>query len=439
MKKRRDYTHNAARNCGFFWHHKCSINQQKYLNILEFMPLRKRITLLMIAASAVVLCGDMSEPTITILGPAATDSVSYDQGKLLLVSALKTAAPTVTLSAQWKKIEPFSLALEDSRSTFLKDFYKFFDPQATIEQVTYSLKMFKSYTKPETLSYAYADTISIRSFWKKPELLAFMKAVQSTNATEVFVTAQGWKDTTYEAVYDDPSNDLRTLYKMHLQLIPGVNNIFIAPAGVKENAFRYTTSMVADSKPTADRPTRFHLSELEQSCTTCHEGLPSADNGVTMSADCNVCHKAKTGANYLHAPSEMKECGSCHTWSAEQKAVVVEKGVPGACYTCHEAKQAQVESSAYPHPVASECMTCHSSHGTDQKHLLKNDVYSLCTSCHEEQKINHPVGRHPLRFVKIPNGEEISCATCHNPHGSPNARLFPLPVDRMELCSACHG
>ena len=158
-----------------------------------------------------------------------------------------------------------------------------------------------------------------------------------------------------------------------------------------------------------------------------------------MRADCNVCHKAMSaGALYLHAPAEMKECAACHSWSAEKKTVVVEKGIPAACYDCHSEKQAQVDSSAYLHPVAGECMTCHSSHGTDQKHIVKEDVYTLCTGCHEEQKLNHPVGRHPLRFAKLSNGEEISCVSCHNPHGSENEKLFKFPGGRMESCSQCH-
>ena len=403
------------------------------------MTIWNRISLLFVIASALVLCGDASDPVIKILGPAATDSVTYDQGKLLVVSALKEAAPTLTLSTQWSQLQPFNLAVEDGKTIFVKDFYKWFDANATIEQVTYSLKMFKSYTKPETLNYSYVDSINIRALWKQPELLKFMKMIQGTSASGVLISARGWKDTTYEATYDDPSNDARTLYKLSLQLIPGVNQIYLTPRGRKDLARLYTTVMVTDYKAVADRPTRFHFSELEQTCTSCHEGLPSGDGGATMTADCNVCHKAKSGAAYLHAPVEMKECGTCHSWSAEKKMVVVENGVPETCFGCHDKKKDQVENSANPHPPASECMTCHSPHGTDRPHFLKADVYTLCTSCHEEQKINHPVGRHPLRFKKLPNGQEINCAICHNPHGSPNAKLFPAPVDKMGLCAACHG
>jgi predicted CXXCH cytochrome family protein len=134
----------------------------------------------------------------------------------------------------------------------------------------------------------------------------------------------------------------------------------------------------------------------------------------------------------------MKECESCHSWSAEKHAVVVEKGVPGACYDCHSEKQAQVDSSKSAHPVAGECLTCHSPHGTDQNHLVKSDIYGLCTSCHEDQKINHPVGRHPLRFAKVKNGSELSCVTCHNPHGSENEKLLRFAGSSMEVCAQCH-
>jgi predicted CXXCH cytochrome family protein len=242
----------------------------------------------------------------------------------------------------------------------------------------------------------------------------------------------------YSPNYDDPVSDNRALYKIHVQLTPGLNEIYFAPLHERTAAITYVSKFVTDSKTIADRTNRFHNSTLEQSCTSCHEGLPSADSGKTMAADCNVCHKAMVNAAYIHGPVEMKECASCHAWSEEKKSVVVEKGVPAACYDCHSEKQAQVENSKFTHPVASECLTCHSPHGTDQKHQLKENVYNLCTGCHEEQKVNHPVGRHPLHFATLKNGDEISCVSCHNPHGSDNEKLRKFTGGKMDICNQCH-
>jgi predicted CXXCH cytochrome family protein len=384
--------------------------------------------------------GDTPPRSVSVLLPFESDSLSYEPGKILIVSVAKESGDNLTVSTQWEKVKVFDLREAGAKENFAKDFYKLFEPRTTIQMLTYSLQYFKGYTKPESLAYVYTDSMSIKRLWQRPEFVQLVKNVQrSSEVSDVLVNVRGWTDSTCTTAYDDPNNDKRALYKVQTHLIPGVNTIYCAPSDHKEKAVAYSTTLVMDAKPIADRPTHFHNSMLELSCATCHEGLPSSDNGNSMKADCNVCHKAmSTGASYLHAPAEMKECATCHSWSTEKKTVVVEKGVPTVCYDCHSDKQAQVDSSAFPHPVAGDCMTCHSTHGTEQKHILKQNVYSLCTSCHDEEKVNHPVGRHPLRFSKLANGEEISCVACHNPHGSKNESLLKAPGGRMGICDRCH-
>jgi predicted CXXCH cytochrome family protein len=119
--------------------------------------------------------------------------------------------------------------------------------------------------------------------------------------------------------------------------------------------------------------------------------------------------------------------------------MVVTKDIPGACYECHADKQTAIDSSASQHPVASECLTCHSPHASSEApHLVRKNIYELCTGCHEEQKLNHPVGKHPVRFAILKSGEEISCASCHNPHGSENQHLLTVGGNPTMVCAACH-
>jgi predicted CXXCH cytochrome family protein len=385
-----------------------------------------------------VFLGDTTAPPLVILAP--TDSTSYDAGKILLVSMLKEYDSTVTLSAQWEQTRFFSLKLADSKENFASDVYKLFGPGMTVQTLTYSLALFKGFTPAKVLQYAYTDSMNIRRLWQRPEFVQFVKDVQlSSNASAVLVSLRGWVDSTYRTEYDDPNADGRALYKIQARLVPGVNTLFCAPGGRRGDAVHYTTTLGTESMPISSRTARFHNSEQEQGCTSCHDGLPSADSGASMNADCNVCHKAmSSGATYLHGPAEMKECASCHTWSADSRSVSTSKDVPALCFDCHADKQAQVDSSAVQHPVAGECLTCHSPHGSEQPHVVKTDVYTLCTGCHEEQKANHPVGRHPMRFAVLRTGDEISCVSCHNPHGSPNEGLLRVPGGKMEICGECH-
>lgn len=383
--------------------------------------------------------GDSIAPEIIILTPSANDSLSYDQGKLILVSALKDAGSELTISTQWEIEKAIAVGSMAEKERFPKEFYKLFLPNSTIESIVYRYKYFSGYSKPESLAYSYADSMSIKSFWQQSAFTEMVKKIQREDMQEVLFHIRGWRDTTYMAIYDDPLNDSRTLYKLPIQLIAGKNTIYFANSAGRATAFKYSTTYGTECPTIESRPTHFHNTALEQNCIPCHEGLPSSLEEKSMTADCSTCHKEKFSAKYLHSPVEMKECSSCHLWSAEKKLVVVDEGIPDKCFSCHSDIGDTVTQSAVPHAVASECMTCHSPHGSDQPHQLKQDVYSLCTSCHTDKTINHPVGRHPLRFVTYgEKNEELTCVSCHNPHGSPNEKLARVGGGKMAMCEQCH-
>lgn len=375
----------------------------------------------------------------TVLLPFRSDTLSYDTGKLFIVSVAREAGDNLTVSSQWEANAQIDLSSKTFKEEFPKAFVKLIPPAATLQTVKFVQRYFKGFSVPDSFGFAYADSVTINALWVNPAFVEFVKKLQRPEALAVIVTLKGWKDTTLVPVYDDPSAENRALYKVGLQLVPGNNEVYFAPAGNRPTAAAFTTRYEHASVAPADRAERFHNSDIEQTCSTCHEGLPSADGGMTMTADCNTCHKEHGLADYIHGPVEMKECGTCHAWSAEKKAVTVEAGVPGACVTCHDDKQAAMDSSKHPHAVASECATCHTPHSSDRKHLLKDDVNRLCESCHDGFGINHPVGRHPVRFsVVAATGEEISCVSCHRPHGSEFPKLLISGNSTMEICSQCH-
>ncbi len=398
------------------------------------------ILIILVFGSLLFFTGDSPSPDIFVVYPTNSDSVSYDQGKIVLVSALAQTVPNLVVASQWETEQVVPIGVKAEKENFPKEFYKLVSKKRTIQSLVYMFRFFKGYSAPETLKFSYFDTMSVKSLWQKPSFSELVKTIQTNNATEIILTVRGWQDSVYTPVYDDPSSEGRTLYKTFVKLLPGNNEIYFSSPDNLGKAVSYVTSFRSESVPVADRTAHFHNSTLEQSCTTCHEGLPSSDSGATMTADCNVCHKEAISGAHLHSPVESKDCSSCHSWSVEKKSVVLENGVPETCFACHDDKKNVIDTAAVQHPVVSECATCHSPHGTELVRMLKKPVYQLCTSCHEEQKINHPVGRHPLRFAKSPDGtEEISCITCHMPHGSQNQKLLKVGGnDTTQICGACH-
>ncbi|TAK51073.1 MAG: hypothetical protein EPO24_16185 [Bacteroidetes bacterium] len=383
--------------------------------------------------------GDSPTSDITILFPPGEETVSYDQGQIFLVSALNESVPQLLLSTQWNVEKVIPISVKTEKESFPREFYSLFPQNTTVQSIIYTLKHFNGYSQPETLNYAYQDTVSIKALWKRIEFAEWVKKLLTSDAMEILFNIRGWQDSLYTPTYEDPMSEGRTLYKLYVQLLPGKNEIYASASEKKTSAALYATTFVNEAKAISERTTTFHNSILEQSCTSCHEGLPSADSGASMNADCSLCHKERTVGALIHSPVEAKECGTCHTWSSDKKSVVVESGVPETCFGCHSEIQETIDNATVPHPVASECGTCHSPHNSREQHLLKENVFLLCTSCHEDHKINHPVGRHPLRFVKnSETGEELSCITCHTPHGSHNQSLLKVAGEPTQICSQCH-
>ncbi len=386
---------------------------------------------------SVAFIGGTPPAGIILVNPSAADSVCSGGGRLLLVSVSKDFGTDLIVSPQWEKERLFPLESKADREGFAKEFYKLIEPGATLQQVTWSFKYFAGYARPETLTFSRSDTVTLRAFWSNRQFTDMVRMIQLGNASAVILTVRGWKDTLVTTAFDDPGNDARALFKLSVRLLPGENDVYLTTPSRPQESYDYHVRLVRDAMPVEGKQKRFHGTGLETGCAACHEGLEATATGMT--ADCASCHKALASAEFVHAPVEMKECGTCHTLAAGKGFMSVEKGTPAACVECHVEKQTLLDSAAIQHPVASDCTGCHDPHSSPRQHLLKVDVYRLCIECHADYAINHPVGKHPLRFVKVKEtNAEISCVSCHNPHGSANPALLKGEGGPMEICLDCH-
>ena len=134
-------------------------------------------------------------------------------------------------------------------------------------------------------------------------------------------------------------------------------------------------------------------------------------------------------------------CHSIHSSKAPRNLLAMSKQMD-LCYSCHSQVKAQF-SMPFKHRVnegAIQCTDCHNPHGTfaattrmtarprmvDQAQGNEQP----CMKCHIDK-------RGPFVFEHAAVRVD-GCETCHNPHGSMNAKLLKRPVVAT-LCLECHN
>ncbi len=170
----------------------------------------------------------------------------------------------------------------------------------------------------------------------------------------------------------------------------------------------------------------------------------SGESVEAQNESCLQCHKRGV-QTYWEASAHAARgvgCVDCHTIMEKtsdrfQLAKVGDKTVffnrraqTEVCNRCHLQRKAQLQRSSHM-PLREgkiTCADCHNPHGTPNPAQLKQtSVNENCYSCHAER-------RGPYLHEHQPVLE--NCSSCHEAHGSVNDRLL---VKRMpRLCQQCH-
>jgi len=182
-------------------------------------------------------------------------------------------------------------------------------------------------------------------------------------------------------------------------------------------------------------------------CEQCHEdiykGFATADHARliaqgtnSLSAGCESCHgpcsaHSDSGGETLPPYSFMPGRATTESFGA-RSPIQPARATETVCYGCHADVRGQFSLPSH-HPVTESklsCVACHSPHkgsiykGGGTSILSENDN---CIRCHAVQ-------RGPFVFEHEAMHE--GCTTCHQPHGSVNAKL--LTVRNANLCLKCH-
>ena len=156
----------------------------------------------------------------------------------------------------------------------------------------------------------------------------------------------------------------------------------------------------------------------------------SSTPAAAQSKQCLTCHKESEKLSFWDMGKHKKNdvsCTSCHTMHKGPEAV---KPAVDTCVSCHKDVRAQLNKRSH-HPIVEgkvSCADCHNPHGTlNPKMLVAETPNLLCYKCHADK-------RGPFIWEHAPVQE--NCTTCHTPHGSVHAKLLVEKVPH--LCKDCH-
>lgn len=188
----------------------------------------------------------------------------------------------------------------------------------------------------------------------------------------------------------------------------------------------------------------------ERGCETCHGpgaahvADPRRDNIVSFttasaaarSRACLSCHgreeerfQARRSEHQLNGVS----CDTCHSVHTPAARPQLREATPQLCYACHQEVRAQFDQR-FRHRVnerAMTCADCHNPHGSFEPKQVRRTATepNPCVTCHTDK-------RGPFTYEHLSVRVE-GCVTCHAPHGSVNRYLLRYQ-DQKALCLECH-
>lgn len=170
-------------------------------------------------------------------------------------------------------------------------------------------------------------------------------------------------------------------------------------------------------------------------CRTCHDDVDVAQHSFVLRREgrdlCDFCHIDKTGSEgpVVHKPLADGDCLGCHDPHGSASRQMIKFDTTGElCLSCHT----ETMHGQWQHEPAKigDCTACHSPHTADFPGLLIQERRSLCLTCHEQ------LGEHMAGALTVHEPAAGDCLECHNTHGSDHAGL--LKNDTVALCTGCH-
>ena len=174
----------------------------------------------------------------------------------------------------------------------------------------------------------------------------------------------------------------------------------------------------------------------EDTCRTCHD--TQSYQGTPHAQKFNPRTPASThGCESCHGPGKAHVDGGGDKTKIQNPKTMTPKAVSTLCTTCHDRGTHALWNGSQHEQRNLTCTTCHSVHSpVGPKQIKARSQFELCGTCHKQ------IVNKQMRFNHMPlreDQEKMACSSCHNVHGSSNARLLRVGTSIDESCTSCHA
>jgi len=264
--------------------------------------------------------------------------------------------------------------------------------------------------------------------------------VDSPVATHIVVTVNDLKSPMINIKDPEYVSQFKDFFIIDLELEKGDNIIGIKVYNnknlIKEKKIKVNLLEKFEPLPVGKNKYLFHSTNRESKCYECHK---------IEKESCTECHKGIISRKFVHGPAGSGDCDVCHEFKmTDGYKYQPKEDMENICFECHDDMKKDKFKNLHGPYATGTCDACHNVHSSDYPHQLIFSINELCKVCHTDFKDkgkSHVLPRHPLSGKKDPSrpGKELSCTSCHNPHGEKGKMFFPQGKEsRMEICILCH-
>jgi predicted CXXCH cytochrome family protein len=184
-----------------------------------------------------------------------------------------------------------------------------------------------------------------------------------------------------------------------------------------------------------------HKPFTQGACLDCHDPHGSNQKAMLVKDEKSLCLKchAQTGnkvasAKTVHGAFTTGACTKCHgAHGSNLKSLLLAKG-SDLCLTCHKPIKDRMGAGT-AHPPTDDCLNCHKPHESAEPTLLAQPVTELCQQCHDFKAASFTTPHLGI------DAKVLKCMSCHDAHGSKDAKLFKTDVHppfEARQCDSCH-